>query len=132
MATIPADTRRASRRAAASRLGTIVKAVREAPQAAVVILGGLMLVAIFADFIAPHDPTLPVQGAGGFAPPFWMEGGRVTTLLGTDLQGRYVLSRLTYAGLVSLVGGRVGTLGAGRIGTAGRIISRYRCGFVDQ
>ena len=59
MATIPADTRRASRRAAAGRLGTIVKAVREAPQAAVVILGGLMLVAIFADFIAPHDPTLP-------------------------------------------------------------------------
>src|SRR5437870_8274249 len=123
MATIPADTRRASRRAAGGRLGTIVKAVREAPQAAVVILGGLMLVAIFADFIAPHDPTLPVQGAGVFDPPFWMEGGRVTTLLGTDFQGRDVLSRLIYGARVSLVVGLMGTLVAGGIGTAMGIIS---------
>ena len=132
MATIPADTRRASRRAAAGRLGTIVKAVREAPQAAVVILGGLMLVAIFADFIAPHDPTLPVQGAGVFDPPFWMEGGRVTTLLGTDFQGRDVLSRLIYGARVSLVVGLMGTLVAGGIGTAMGILSGYVGGWVDQ
>src|SRR5947209_19465633 len=132
MATIPADTRRASRRAAAGRLGTIVKAVREAPQAAVVILGGLMLVAIFADFIAPHDPTLPVKGANVFDPPFWMEGGRATTLLGTDFQGRDVLSRLIHGTRVSLVVGLMGTLVAGSIGTAMGILSGYVGGWVDQ
>ena len=46
-----------------------------APLIAVVILGGFMFVAIFADLIAPHDPTLPVKGANVFDPPFWMEGG---------------------------------------------------------
>ena len=70
MATIPADTRLAPGRAAAGRLRAVIKAAREAPQAAVVILGGLMLVAIFADLIAPYDPTLPVQGANVFDPPF--------------------------------------------------------------
>src|SRR3989442_15762835 len=94
MATIPAHTRLASERTAAGRLRSVVKAVREAPQAAIVLLGGLMLVAVFADLIAPHDPTLPVQGANVFGPPFWMGGGRPTTLLGTDFQGRGILSRL--------------------------------------
>jgi len=132
MATIPAKTRLASGRAAAGRLGTIVKAVREAPRAAVVILGGLMLVAIFADFIAPHDPTLPVQGANVFDPPFWMEGGRVTTLLGTDFQSRDVLSRLIYGARVSLIVGLMGTLVAGGIGTAMGILAGYVGGWVDQ
>ena len=60
-------------RARQGELRAIVKAAREAPLVAVVILGGLMLVAIFADLIAPYDPTLPVQGANVFDPPFWME-----------------------------------------------------------
>src|SRR5438876_11681975 len=132
MATVPADARRASRRAPAGRLGTIVKAVRKAPQAAVVIIGGLMLVPIFADFIAPHDPTLPVQGAGVFDPPFWMDGGRVTTPLGTDFQGRDILSRLIYGARVSLIVGVMGTLVAGSIGTALGILSGYVGGWVDQ
>src|SRR5712692_9141984 len=118
MATIPANTRLASERAAAGRLRSVIKAVREAPQAAIVILGGLMLVAIFADLIAPHDPTLPVQGANVFDPPFWMEGGRATTLLGTDFQGRDILSRLIHGARVSLIVGLMGTLVAGSIGTA--------------
>src|SRR5216683_7121288 len=132
MATIPANTRLASERAAAGRLRSVVKAVREAPQAAIVILGGLMLVAIFADLIAPHDPTLPVQGANVFDPPFWMEGGRATTLLGTDFQGRDILSRLIHGARVSLVVGLMGTVVAGSIGTAMGILSGYIGGWVDQ
>ena len=132
MATIPANTRLASERAAAGRLRLVIKAVREAPQAAVVILGGLMLVAIFADLIAPHDPTLPVQGAKVFDPPFWMEGGRAMTLLGTDFQGRDILSRLIYGARVSLIVGLMGTLVAGSIGTAMGILAGYVGGWVDQ
>src|SRR6266545_499349 len=132
MATIPANTRLASERAAAGRLRSVIKAVQEAPRAAIVILGGLVLVAIFADLIAPHDPTLPVHGANVFDPPFWMEGGRAMTLLGTDFQGRDILSRLIHGARVSLIVGLMGTLVAGSIGTAMGILSGYVGGWVDQ
>lgn len=131
MATITARTAVAPGRPA-SRLRAVVKVAREAPLAAVVILGGLVLVAIFADLIAPHDPTLPVKGANVFDPPFWMEGGSTTTLLGTDFLGRDILSRLIYGTRVSLIVGLMGTLVAGSIGTALGIISGYVGGWVDQ
>jgi peptide/nickel transport system permease protein len=131
MATIATGRPLASGRAA-GRLRAIVKAAREAPQLAVVILGGLVLVAVFANVLAPHDPTLPVKGAEMFAPPFWMEGGRLTTPLGTDFQGRDVLSRLIYGARVSLIVGLMGTLVAGGIGTAMGILAGYVGGWADQ
>lgn len=131
MATIAARTAVAPGRAAGT-LRAVIKAAREAPLIAVAILGGLMLVAIFADLIAPHDPTLPVKGANVFDPPFWMEGGNATTPLGTDFQGRDILSRLIYGARVSLIVGLMGTLVAGGIGTALGIVSGYVGGWVDQ
>ena len=132
MATIPADARFTSRRTATGRLRAVVKAAREAPLAAVVILGGLVLVAVFADLIAPYDPTTPVKGAEMFAPPFWMEGGSLAMPLGTDFQSRDILSRLIYGARVSLFVGLMGTLVAGGIGTALGILSGYVGGWVDQ
>ena len=131
MATIATRTARA-RGQAGSRLGAVIKAAREAPLVPVVILGGLMLVAIFADLIAPHDPTLPVKGANVFDPPFWMEGGTWTTPLGTDFQGRDILSRLIHGARVSLIVGLMGTLVAGSIGIAMGILAGYVGGWVDQ
>jgi peptide/nickel transport system permease protein len=116
----------------ADGLRHVVSALREAPLVAVVILVGLTLVAIFADLIAPYDPTLPVKGANVFDPPFWMEGGRTATLLGTDFQGRDVLSRLIFGARVSLVVGLMGTVVAGSIGTAMGILAGYVGGWVDQ
>ncbi|HEY7521996.1 MAG TPA: ABC transporter permease [Methylomirabilota bacterium] len=127
MATIAGEqprARRADRRRAA--------ALRQAPLVPMLILGGLTLVALFADLIAPHDPTLPVQGAGIFAPPFWMDGGSTVTPLGTDFQGRDILSRLIYGARVSLIVGVMGTLVAGAIGTAMGIVSGYVGGWADQ
>jgi peptide/nickel transport system permease protein len=117
---------------AAGGVRRVIKAAREAPLVPGVILAGLMLVAILADLIAPYDPTLPVKGANVFDPPFWMEGGRTTTLLGTDFQGRDVLSRLLFGARVSLIVGLMGTLVAGSIGTAMGILSGYVGGWVDQ
>src|SRR6266704_898824 len=117
---------------AATGVRAVIEAAREAPLVPVAILGGLMLVAILADLIAPHDPTLPVKGANVFDPPFWMEGGRTTTLLGTDFQGRDVLSRLIHGARVSLIVGLMGTLVAGGIGTAMGILSGYVGRWVDQ
>src|SRR5215831_6609301 len=104
---------------------TTAKALREAPLLAVVILGGLVVVALLADLIAPYDPTVPVPGAPMFAPPFWMEGGSTVALLGTDFQGRDVLSRLIHGARVSLIVGIMGTLVAGGIGTLMGILSGY-------
>src|SRR6266704_2182864 len=117
---------------AATGVRAVIEAAREAPLVPVAILGGLMLVAILAALIAPHDPTLPVKGANVFDPPFWMEGGRTTTLLGTDFQGRDVLSRLIHGTRVSLIVGLMGTLVAGGIGTAMGILSGYVGRWVDQ
>src|SRR5882724_7095271 len=105
MATVATDRPLAPGRA----VRAVIEAAREAP---------LVPVVIFADLIAPHDPTLPVKGANVFDPPFWMEGGRTATLLGTDFQGRDVLSRLIHGARVSLIVGLMGTLVAGGIGTA--------------
>ncbi|MGH2626890.1 MAG: ABC transporter permease [Anaerolineales bacterium] len=131
MATVAGD-RPLARGQEAGRLRAIIRAVREAPLVAVAILGGLMLVAIFADLIAPYDPTLPVKGANVFDPPFWMEGGSAATPLGTDFQGRDILSRLIYGARVSLIVGLMGTLVAGGIGTAMGILAGYVGGWVVQ
>ena len=132
MATIPADSRFPSRRATSGALRAIVKLTREAPLAPVAILGGLILVALLADLLAPYDPTLPVKDAPIFSPPFWMDGGSLGTPLGTDFQGRDILSRLLYGARVSLVVGLMGTLVAGALGTALGILSGYVGGWVDQ
>jgi peptide/nickel transport system permease protein len=106
--------------------------VRELPLLPLLILVPFVLAAVFADFIAPYDPTEPVQDAKIFAPPFWMDGGSTATLLGTDFQGRDSLSRLIFGARVSLIVGLMGTVVAGSLGTAFGILSGYLGGWVDQ
>ena len=106
--------------------------VRDLPLLPLLILVPFALAALFADFIAPYDPTEPVQGAKMFVPPFWMEGGSTSTLLGTDFQGRDSLSRLIFGARVSLIVGLMGTVVAGSLGTAFGILSGYLGGWVDQ
>ena len=131
MSTIATPTAVASARSP-GRIAAVTKALREAPLLAVVILGGLSLVAIFANLIAPYDPTLPLKDAPMFAPPFWMEGGSLAMPLGTDFQGRDILSRLIFGARVSLIVGLMGTVVAGSIGTALGILAGYVGGWVDQ
>ena len=106
--------------------------VRELPIVPLAILVPFILIAIFANFIAPYDPTEPIPGAKIFAPPFWMPGGSTHALLGTDFQARDVLSRLIFGARVSLIVGVVGTIVAGSLGTALGILSGYLGGWVDQ
>lgn len=61
----------------------------------------LVVLAVFAPFIAPHDPTEQVRDAF-LVPPIWAEGGRSEFLLGTDAVGRDILSRLIYGARFSL------------------------------
>ena len=96
------------------------------------ILIPFIFVAMFANVIAPYDPTEPIPGAKIFEPPFWSQGGSWHTLLGTDYQSRDVLSRLIFGARVSLIVGVMGTIVAGSIGTTLGMLAGYLGGWVDQ
>jgi peptide/nickel transport system permease protein len=104
----------------------------ELPVLPLAILVPFILIALFANFIAPYDPTEPIPGAKIFEPPTWMPGGSMHALLGTDFQSRDVLSRLIYGARVSLIVGVTGTIVAGTIGTTMGILAGYLGGWVDQ
>jgi dipeptide transport system permease protein len=61
----------------------------------------LVIMAVFAAVLAPHDPTQQYRDAL-LVPPVWQEGGREGFLLGTDAVGRDMLSRLIYGAQYSL------------------------------
>src|SRR6201987_611272 len=96
------------------------------------ILIPFVFVAVFANAIAPYDPTEPIPGAKIFEPPFWAQGGNFHTLLGTDYQSRDVLSRLIFGARVPLMVGVTGTIVAGGIGTTLGMLAGYLGGWVDQ
>ncbi len=109
-----------------------LRLAHELPVLPMAILVPFVLIALFANAVAPYDPTEPIPGAKIFEPPFWMQGGSVHWLLGTDFQSRDVLSRLIYGARVSLIVGVTGTIVAGSIGTALGILAGYLGGWVDQ
>ena len=71
------------------------------PWIAALIIVVLVVAAVGAPLIAPHSPTeqsLPDK----LLPPAWQEGGNAKYLLGTDVLGRDVLSRLLCGGSLGL------------------------------
>jgi ABC-type dipeptide/oligopeptide/nickel transport system permease subunit len=91
----------------------------------------LVICAVFAPQIAPHDPTdqnlrLSKQ------PPAWVEGGSWDYPLGTDNLGRDLYSRIVYGSRVSLTVGFFGVLIAGSLGMVIGMISGYSGGRVDR
>ncbi|MCX5514191.1 dipeptide ABC transporter permease DppC [Kaistia algarum] len=69
--------------------------------AGLILLTLLVLVAIFANLIAPYDPTEQFREFVRI-PPAWMEGGNAAFPLGTDEIGRDMLSRLIFGARLSL------------------------------
>lgn len=94
---------------------------RTSPMAMVAALIALVCVfcSIFAGWVAPHNPfdlaTLELSDAR--LPPAWSEHGTTKYLLGTDDQGRDILSALIYGARISLVVGlaRITELQRGQI-----------------
>jgi len=64
----------------------------------------MLIIAIFANFIAPHNPADQFRDAL-LAPPVWQDGGTWTHILGTDDVGRDTLSRLMFGARLSLLVG---------------------------
>lgn len=100
---------------------------------AAVVTGIFVLSAVFAPWIAPRDPydltTLSLLDA--FAPPVWFEDGTWDFMLGTDDQGRGMLSAIIYGARLSLWVGVVSVLFSGIFGVALGLISGYVGGKTD-
>ena len=106
-------------------------ALARLPWIPALIIVALIVAAIAAPLIAPHSPTeqsLPDK----LLPPAWQEGGSARHLLGTDVLGRDVLSRLLYGARVSLTVAAAALLAGGGIGLAIGILSGYVGGRVDS
>jgi peptide/nickel transport system permease protein len=113
------------------RLAALRSKTEGLPWVPIGILVILMLVAVFAELIAPHDPEVGSLGQR-FKPPAWSAGGSGEYLLGTDHIGRDVLSRLIFGARVSIMVGFTAVVFAGVVGTALGILSGYLGGWVDQ
>lgn len=61
----------------------------------------IIIVALLADYLAPHLPNQQYREAF-LQPPFWQEGGSLEFPLGTDAVGRDILSRLIHGSRYSL------------------------------
>jgi peptide/nickel transport system permease protein len=101
------------------------------PWTAFFIITVLIVAAGLAPVIAPHSPTeqsLPDK----LKPPAWQEGGSTTHLLGTDLLGRDLFSRLVYGARVSLTVAAFALFSGGAIGLGVGIAAGYLGGRVDS
>ena len=89
--------------------------------------------AAFAPWIAPHNPfdlaTLNLMDA--FKPPVWDAEGDPAFLLGTDNQGRDVLSAIMYGARISLVVGIAAVVFATVVGVLLGLLAGYLGGTVD-
>ena len=101
------------------------------PLFALAILALFVLTALFAPWIAPHNPEVG-KLIMRFKPPVWVDGGSAQFLLGSDHQGRDVLSRLIFGARISLAVGVAAVLVAGVLGTTLGLIAGYFRGWVDQ
>ncbi len=124
-----------------------LRIVRELPTLPLLVVAVLVLVALLAPMIAPHDKISPVPPTKALCqakfgldscpyvdglPPFWAEGGSLRAPLGTDFLGRDVLSRLMYGARISLIVALTGTIVAGAIGTLIGIVAGYLGRWWDQ
>ena len=89
--------------------------------------------AVFANVVAPHNPfdlTTLVLGDARL-PPAWMPEGSRKYMLGTDDQGRDILSTLMFGARISLVVGLVSVLLSMTIGVSLGLLAGFVGGWVD-
>ncbi len=100
-----------------------------------VYLGGsvvllMIIAAVFAPWIAPHDP-LEQDLISGLLPPFWSSDYDSAYLLGTDSLGRDLLSRLIYGARIALIVAIVAATLAAVLGTVLGLLAGYFGGLFD-
>jgi len=90
----------------------------------------LVIPAVFAPLVAPHDP---LKGALSkrLKPPVWVQGGTIEHPLGTDKLGRDILSRIIHGSRISLLISLMAIFVGGSIGTTLGLMSGYFGGKLD-
>ncbi|MFC3393835.1 ABC transporter permease [Brenneria rubrifaciens] len=96
-----------------------------------IILAVIIVAAIFAPIISPHDPYAQ-DVSQRLIPPVWHEKGSWEHVLGTDKLGRDYLSRLLYGARVSMIIGLVAVVVSGFIGVTLGVLAGYFGGRVDS
>ncbi len=91
----------------------------------------IVLTAVFAPLLAPHDP-LKQNLRRAKKPPVWSEKGSIRNPLGTDNLGRDLLSRIIYGSRVSVTVGFFGVSIAGSLGLIIGLIAGYAGGRTDN
>ena len=99
--------------------------------AGVVILMLVAVGAIAAPVLAPHNPRRG-ELLDSKLPPAWSDGGLRTHLLGTDMLGRDILSRVIYGARISLIVGFTAVAIAGTLGVTIGLIAGYYRGRLDD
>lgn len=95
-----------------------------------ILLGLILLAAVFAPLLAPHDPY-EQDLSRRLVPPVWYARGSWQFMLGTDKLGRDYLSRLLFGARVSLLIGVAAAAISGLIGTTLGVLAGYFGGRVD-
>ena len=95
-----------------------------------IVLLGVIGTAVFANYLAPHEPNKQ-RLIARFKPPVWVEGGNTTYPLGTDNVGRDILSRIIHGSRISLVVGICAVGVSMLIGVTLGLLSGFIGGRVD-
>ncbi len=98
------------------------------------VLSVFVIISILAPVVAPYNTydasTFDIMD--GETPPAWMEGGSKTFILGTDIQGRDLLSTMIYGLRVSLLIGVGAVLFQSFVGILIGLLSGYLGGKLDS
>jgi peptide/nickel transport system permease protein len=115
--------------------GDVWHSFRSSPMAigAAAVALACIFCALFAGVIAPHNPfdLATLELSDSMLPPAWMQGGQSKYLLGTDEQGRDVLSALMYGARISLLIGGASVIVSVLVGVSLGLLSGYVGGRVD-
>jgi peptide/nickel transport system permease protein len=115
--------------------GDVWHAFRSSPVAigAALIALACLLCAVFAEQLAPHNPfdLASLELLDARLPPAWLPEGNPKYLLGTDDQGRDILSALMYGARISLLVGVASVLLSLLIGVALGLLAGFVGGRVD-
>ena len=104
---------------------------RRVPWIPICIIAIMVSMALFAPFLAPYSP-IDQTLRDKLIPPFWVDGGGIDHVLGTDAFGRDMLSRLIYGARVSLMVAALALTAGGGVGLVIGIVSGYFGGAVDN
>ena len=96
-----------------------------------IVLGLLLLAAVFAPWLSPHDP-LEQDLLSSFLPPSWQTDGDPMFLLGTDNLGRDIMSRLIHGARTALIVALVAATLAALLGTVLGMLAGFYGGKTDM